>query len=340
WYPAYTIEGLLKLATAVISVVTAIAIWPLIPRALALPSTEMLESRNRDIHELNQKLENRIESLGTLAGGVSHDFNNLLTVIQGNAELLSASIGSEQDRESLTAITEASQRAADLCRQMLAFSGKGHFIFAPVDLNEIVRNLTLAHEPNCTVSWSLSTQDMTIPAAKDQLDQMIHDLALNGLEAINERQVAEGQIVISTWMTDLDQEDFDNAIVDTKTEPGQFAVIEVRDNGIGMHKDLVSRIFDPYYSTKFTGRGLGLSAIQGIVRGHHGCIFVDSEPFKGTAIRVALPVLQPEPSHYKEQPAASDGRLKILVVDDEPQVIELATRFLSKLNADVLTTTD
>lgn len=342
WYPAYAIEGLLKLATAAVSVATAVALWALIPKAVTLPSPKTLQARNEEIQALNEQLTARVDSLGTLAGGVAHDFNNLLTVIKGNAELLVSSVDSGSDKEGLTDIMEASERATQLCRQMLAYSGKGHFMLSPTDLNEVIRNTEVPGDSpsNIHYNYSLSENIKFISAASEQVQQLLVDLVNNAVEAIQERHVNTGEITVATYLGTLDDNDLSKAVTEHSAVPGEFVILEVRDNGIGIHRDTIIRIFDPFYSTKFTGRGLGLSAAQGIVRGHEGCILVDSEPGRGTTFTVAFPVAKSVPASYRAKMPGEGIKPVVLVVDDEKQILELARSYLKRLAFEVVTTSE
>ncbi|HKI73173.1 MAG TPA: histidine kinase dimerization/phospho-acceptor domain-containing protein, partial [Pseudomonadales bacterium] len=263
WYPAYAIEGLIKLATALVSLTTAVVLWPLIPRIAAMPSRQQLEQRNREIENLNSKLQQRIDSLGTLAGGVAHDFNNLLTVIKGHAHLLEQSRERDTINENLQAITIAADRAADVCRQMLAYSGRGHFMLVPTDLNSIVGEVKMSGQSGCNLTYSLSTNLHTIDASAEQMHQLVNDLVNNCIEAIQEAGTAPGEVSIQTYNATLSEADLARAVGNHDMTPGDAVILEVTDNGVGMPPQVIDRLFEPYYSTKFVGRGLGMAAVQG-----------------------------------------------------------------------------
>ncbi|MEX0943100.1 MAG: ATP-binding protein [Pseudomonadales bacterium] len=338
WYPVYYIEGMFKLATALVSVATAILLWPLIPAAIALPSRASIELRNREIEELNRKLQLRIDSLSTLAGGVSHDFNNLLTVIQGNAQLLQDKVTEDEDIESIEAITNAASRAADVCTQMLAYSGRGHFILSATDLNDVITNIRLPADSRCNLTYSLSSTVEPINASESQVKQLVNDLCINAMEAIYESTQEQGEVVISTYKTSLTEQEISRAAFPSSMEPGDVFVLEVKDNGVGMSPQIIDRVFEPYYSTKFTGRGLGMAAVQGIVRGHGASLFIDSTRGIGTTIKVAFPVSPASTIRYRTPSKARPSC--ILVVDDEPEILSLANAYLSRLGIDVLATSD
>lgn len=335
WYPAYVIEGLFKLATGVVSLATAIALWHLIPQALAIPSAQQLEARNQEVRQLNQRLQQRIDSLTTLAGGVSHDFNNMLTVIQGHAQLLEYADLDADERASVDAILESTERATDVCRQMLAYSGRGHFVLSRTDLNEVVSGIDLPAAEHTDITYSLTHAPCEISAAPEQIRQMVNDLVTNAVEAIDSDR---GLIEISTYRDQIDAERLGHAAFEHSLVAGEAVVLEIRDNGVGMPRQVQERIFEPYYSTKFTGRGLGMAAVQGIVRGHGGALFVDSTEHAGTSIKVAFPVKVAESLQYRtpKNPYPS----VVLVVDDEPRVMALARSHLTSLGIRVHATTD
>lgn len=338
WYPAYALEGLIKLATAMVSVTTAIILWPLIPKIAALPTRTQLEQRNREIELLNEQLQRRLDSLSTLAGGVSHDFNNLLTVIKGHAQMLEGPDGGEPRQDNIDAIKDAADRAADVCRQMLAYSGRGHFTLSPTNLNEIVETARIPSSPDCDFKYSLSTTLVEIPGSREQLAQLVTDLCTNAIEAVRDAGHERGVVEVATRIQEFDQAMLDDAVLNQGLMPGTAVVLEVADNGMGMSPEVRDRLFEPYYSTKFTGRGLGMAAVQGIIRGHHGAIFIDTAPGEGTRIRVAFPVTRPNSIQYRK-PMHPAPR-KILVVDDEPGILQLAHDHLQQLDIDVITTSD
>jgi PAS domain S-box-containing protein len=270
----------------------------------------------RDISEQKQMEEQlrqtqKLESLGVLAGGLAHDFNNLLTGIMGNASLALEENRPEVMRSYLGEITSASDRAALLVRQMLAYAGKGRFFVEPVDLSQQIHEIVALIRTSIPRSVELNLAlDSTplIDADKSQLQQLIMNLAINAAEAIGEQP---GTVTIATSHRETNQE--------------TQVIFTVRDTGCGMDETTKARMFDPFFTTKFTGRGLGLAAVMGIIRTHRGTISVDSTPGVGTAVTVVLPAstLQigtPAPEDHSE----ISGFGHILVVDDEDLVRNLA----------------
>ena len=223
-----------------------------------------------------------------MAGGIAHDFNNLLTAILGNASLLAEYL--EGDFQSMASqIVLASERAADLTKQMLAFSGKGAFSVEPIDLNTLLQeNLTFLRSTfsrNIAVELRLSNEPCIIVADRGQMQQIVMNLLINAAEAIGENQ---GKIEIRTALIERPRPK-SSPLLREVVAAGHYALFEVSDNGCGMSPETVKRIFDPFFSTKFTGRGLGLAAVLGIVKGHRGDIEVQSQEEIGTTFQIYMP---------------------------------------------------
>ncbi|HEY7372406.1 MAG TPA: PAS domain-containing protein [Polyangia bacterium] len=306
--------------------------------------------------ELSVLQAQKLESLGVLAGGIAHDFNNLLTTILGNADL--ARMESSPDspaRGFLDDIVRASRRAADLCRQMLAYSGKGHFVIQPISLNELVSEmgelLSVSTSKKATLSHTFAADLPSVLADATQLRQIVMNLITNASEAVGDR---EGTITLRTGALSCDLDYFADAIGDRERHlPGQYVFLEVSDTGVGMDAETLARIFDPFFSTKFAGRGLGLAAVLGIVRGHKGALKVCSTPGKGTTFRVLLPAhgAPAEPGEAKPGKArpgeARPGEARdfhgeglVLIADDEAAVRALARNVLERAGFRVVTAVD
>ncbi len=291
----------------------------------------------RDITErrrLEEKVREtqRLESLGVLAGGVAHDFNNLLTGILGNASLAVDTLPPEHPaRDSLVSVIQASERAAELTRQMLAYAGKGQFIMRPVDVSALVREIVGLVQSSIPrkARLELRLADELPPVSADpaQIQQLVMNLVINGAEALGEKT---GVVEVTTGVEILDEETARARLPRHELTPGAHVVLEVKDTGCGMDSQTLPRIFDPFFTTKFTGRGLGLAAVSGIVRSHRGALEVSSVPGQGTTFRIYLPAAaaaQPEP-----RPAAR----AILIVDDEEIVRRTARSTLEKYGYKVL----
>jgi signal transduction histidine kinase/CheY-like chemotaxis protein len=280
---------------------------------------EALESQLREAQKL--------ESLGLLAGGIAHDFNNLLLGVLGNAAILREDLPAGSPLTGLVEQIElAGQRAATLTRQMLAYSGNTRIQAAPVELSELVEEMATLIAPAVSKRARLELRleremPLTVVGDAGQLSQVVMNLLTNAAESLPD---GAGTVVVSTGLGDAPASAF----------------VEVADTGCGMTAETVSRIFEPFFTTKFTGRGLGLAAVGGIVRSHGGTIEVDSRVGEGSTFRVVLPLADavadpaPEPD---ASPLHATGCARILVVDDEPAVLEVARRILEREGHDVVT---
>ncbi len=299
---------------------------------------ERLEMERALLH--SQKLE----SLGVLAGGIAHDFNNLLAAILGNLELalLDMPQGSAARPETEEAV-RITRRAADLTRQMLAYSGRGLFVVRPLDLASLVReNIGMLRAAvSRTVSLHAPESEGLPPILADagQVQQVVMNLIINASEAIGDR---DGVVSLSFRVRECDIADLALSRLEEKPDPGRFVELEVSDTGCGMDYYTIARLFDPFFTTKFTGRGLGMSAVLGIVRGHGGAITVESLPGRGTTVRVLFPVA---PDSSEMAAAAQPGRTAgpalhlpgaVLVADDEEHVRATTVRILKRLGLRVL----
>ncbi|WP_414663895.1 CHASE domain-containing protein [Horticoccus sp. 23ND18S-11] len=278
--------------------------------------------------ELERKLleGQKLESLGLLAGGIAHDFNNLLSSILGNATMARLSLTPDSPVEGqLRSIESASLRAAELCRQMLAYAGKGRFVVEPTDLTELTDDLlpllkiSIAHQ--ATLRLDLVRGLPPVLADATQIRQIVMNLVLNAADAMTGRT---GEIVVSTGVTHVDAATLAGGAAGAGLPAGEFVFLEVKDAGTGMTPAVMAKIFDPFFTTKFAGRGLGLAAVLGIVRGHSGALLVSSTPDVGTAFRLLLPPLRVKLPAAKRNGDAATREWKpsgnLLVVDDEEQV--------------------
>jgi len=293
----------------------------------------------------------KLESLGVLAGGIAHDFNNLLTAIQGHLELAQQQAGNVAMMCWHTdAALQAVKRATDLTRQMLAYAGKGQFVLQDIDLNELIKEnreiLSTSVSHYVTFDLQLAANLPPIRADAGQIQQVIMNLVINAVEAIGEQP---GTITLRTGVQECDQTYLQRSRLEEKPAPGPYIFVEVSDTGHGMDKSTLERMFEPFFTTKFTGRGLGMSAVQGIVRAHHGAIMVDSQLGRGTTVRVLFPVAQPAASTVtaastaapETEEAPTDATTgTILVIDDEEMVCELLADALCPMCSRVLTAHD
>jgi PAS domain S-box-containing protein len=285
----------------------------------------------------------KLESVGLLAAGVAHDFNNLLVSIMGYASLLRDE-ASDDTRERLDAIIEASGRAADLTRQLLAYAGKGQLAIRPVDLSKLVHQLAALLLTSIPKKVHLREDlDRHLPpvvADSGQVQQIIMNLVLNAADAIPEEQ--SGTIVIRTSAVEVTASDaIPDEISHASVRPGRYVCLEVRDTGSGMDRETRTKIFDPFFTTKFLGRGLGLPAAVGVVKAHRGAIQVTSALGKGSAFRIFLPAAE-DRARAARAPETEDlsGFGMLLVVDDEEIVRRVARAALERFGYKVLTAAD
>jgi PAS domain S-box-containing protein len=283
----------------------------------------------------------KLESLGILAGGIAHDFNNLLTGILGNASLARMDLPPDSPVQAcLEAIETTSQRAAELCKQMLAYSGKGRFVVQRLDLSALVEDTThlvqLSIGKNAALKFNLAADLPAISADTTQMRQIIMNLVINASDALGD---AGGVINLTTGLMHADHAYLTETYLSPSLPDGEYVFLEVSDNGCGMSAETMKKIFDPFFTTKFTGRGLGLAAVLGIVRGHHGALKVYSEPGKGTTFKLLLPRAEGSPedlSKTKSNGTSWRGSGTVLVVDDEEPVRIVAGRILQAIGFDVL----
>jgi PAS domain S-box-containing protein len=252
--------------------------------------------RNRSEEErraLERKLleTQKLESLAVLAGGIAHDFNNLLAIILGNVDLARMELPPDSPAQELLApIAGAIQRATGLTQQMLAYSGKGHFLLELIDLNALLLEM---HEPirtalgeQVTAIYQLAPDLPPIEADPSQIRQIVLNLAINAAEAIGR---SAGTVTIGTGVRSIDRAFLAEAYLAPERVASRYIALDVVDSGSGMDEATLARIFEPFFTTKFMGRGLGLSAVLGIVRGHHGAIRVRSVPRQGARFTILFP---------------------------------------------------
>ena len=319
------------------------------PRQFAVLFSDVTQRRKAE--EERRRLESQIlhaqklESLGVLAGGIAHDFNNILAGIVGYADLAMSDLPpSAPACADIEEIKKAAQRAADLTRQMLAYSGKGKFVVGPVSLSRSIedlrRMLEVSVSKRAVLNYDLAPDLPLIQADASQIDQVLMNLVINASEALGDKG---GAISISTVTVQYTSTDLAAVGCEGDQREGPCVCLEVADTGCGMNRETLERIFDPFFTTKFPGRGLGLAAVHGIVRGHQGAISVSSEPGKGSTFRVLFPIngSRPAPAPTK---SATDrpwrGHGTVLVVDDEEAIRKLSRRMIERIGFSVLTAAD
>lgn len=309
------------------------------------------EQRTSLQHQMLQA--QKLESLGLLAGGIAHDFNNILSAVLGYSELALLSVPKQSSTaENILEIEKAAKRAADLSRQMLAYSGRGKFVIEAIDLNELVRGishlLSVSVSKGVTLQYNLAPGLPPIDGDNAQIQQVVMNLVTNAYEAIGDH---DGIINIVTGSMHCDRKYLMNCTspavpgADGLIKEDTYIYFEVSDTGCGMGKSTIARIFDPFFTTKRTGRGLGLAAVQGIIRGHRGAISISSQPQKGTIFRV----LFPPGTIAASQDGGVDERARIrkfgsgslvLLVDDEEAIRTVGQAMLHRLGFKVVTAAD
>jgi PAS domain S-box-containing protein len=308
-------------------------------------------SLEKQLREENRKIEaqllhvQKLESLGVMAGGIAHDFNNILLAILGNAELALEGLPAEFPvLANILNISKAAQRAADLASQMLAYTGKGLFQIEPIDINalatEMNQLLAVSVSKKAVLHWNPGQNLPLFLGDATQIRQVVMNLVINASEAIGDDG---GAISVTTGVVEVDQEFSAKSWPYGNPVPGSYLCLEVADTGCGMGQATIERLYEPFFTTKFAGRGLGMAAVLGIIRGHKGAITVDSKPDQGTTFRVFLPadhcVTGPAPDQTAPPTPLSDSGI-ILVVDDEEMILALEKETLEKLGYRVLTAPD
>jgi PAS domain S-box-containing protein len=287
----------------------------------------------------------KLESLGILAGGIAHDFNNLLTAILGNLELaaLHAADG-DPVHPYLKNAKATSLRAAELTRQMLAYSGKGVFTVLPLDLSAIAEDmaslLKVSIPKRVNLRFQFAKGLPTIQADPAQIQQVVMNLVTNASEAIGD---AEGEILMTTGSVELSHAETLDLHPGSPIPPGRYVTLSVKDTGCGIPDEVMARIFDPFFTTKFSGRGLGLSAMLGILRAHHAGIGIQSRPGAGSEFRIYFPegaMPGPDEPALPHSSLPVEGQGTILLVDDEAEVRQSAGALLRQAGFQVLEALD
>lgn len=318
-------------------------------------SGQIIESRSiwRDITseleverlELELRLQEaqKMESLALLAGGIAHDFNNMLVAILGNASLSLVELPEESVvRSKIKSIETAAQRAAELTKQLLAYSGSNNHEQSYFDLSKVVEEmghlLTVAISRKVVLNYDLADEPVRVLGDITQVRQIIMNLLTNGSDAIGDRS---GIITIRTGLQAADERYLRDTLIGADLEPGYYGFLEVSDAGIGIAAADQRKMFDPFYSTKSGGHGLGLAAVLGIVRSHKGTLRVYSEPGMGTTIKVLFPAQRYAEETPPEEPIAREANGEhVLLVDDEEHVRAIAKQMLEHYGFKVSTAED
>ena len=284
----------------------------------------------------------KMESLGTMAGSIAHNFNNLLMVVLGNLELAKADLpeGSTAARN-IQRAANASQRAADLSGMMLTYVGQLKKESIPVDLSQtvaaVLKNMDESKMANVTLDLDLADPMPLVTADADQMRQMISGFITNAIEALGKEK---GRVRISSGSMHCDKNYLSTTYLKADMPEGMYAYVAVADTGCGMDTETLGKVFDPFFSTKFTGRGLGMAAVMGIIRSHDGAVTVSSVKNKGSVFTALFPIqgisLRPAEVKIRDDKTVAEGRT-VLLVDDEAMVMDIGSQFLKRLGYSVRT---
>jgi signal transduction histidine kinase/CheY-like chemotaxis protein len=355
WVPAYGLEGVVKIVTAIASISTAILLWPLIPHLLKVPSPaelrltkSMLEAEGQQRREAEARLSHaqKMEAIGQLTGGVAHDFNNLLTVISGNLEIAERTLGrwSDSSRDRLAQLIsrarDGASRASTLTQRLLSFARKQPFNTKVIDVNVLVAGMAdffkRALDENIALEIDGASDLWHVETDPHQLEAALLNLIVNAKDAMP----SGGRLIVETSKAHVDGE---YAKANPDAREGQYVLIAVSDNGMGMDKKIRERAFEPFFSTKETGQGtgLGLSQVYGFARQSGGFAEIHSEVGHGTTVKLFLPrassVLAPterdvENKDVKIGKTPRGNGQWILVVEDDDDVRDFVTDTLTDHN--------
>ncbi len=351
WAPLYGLQGLAKLATAIASIFTAVALWYALPNFLALPSVEQLRHANAALRASQEQLAHaqKMEALGQLTGGIAHDFNNLLQVITAShnaiERLMARGLG-QDIKPPLAAIAKASSTASSLINRMLAFSLRQTLLPRQLNPNQLVAGLeellrrTLG--PEIDLKLRLGEDVRGIICDPSQLESALLNLSINARDAMPQG----GALTIATANRTLAADKLEPGI-----EPGDYVEIEVRDTGVGMSDDVRRHAFEPFFTTKRYGRGtgLGLSQVYGFIKQSGGFVRIESAPGKGTSVQIYLPRNDAPPDFIEttRQPpvesavtASPTRHRRILIVEDQEEVRTQIVDALNEIGCEVLEAPD
>ncbi|MHB1462253.1 MAG: ATP-binding protein [Armatimonadota bacterium] len=304
---------------------------------LSMMEDQRRAEQQRDALEAQIRQQQRLEVVGQMAAGVAHDFNNLMTGIYGFTQFaIEASEDGSSQREDLAEVLALAKRAADLTRQLLAFSRKQTLLITSVDINSLLENMMKMLRriigEQIDISFTPSPEAGIIKADSGQIEQVIMNLAVNARDAMPDG----GRLNISTSIEYVEPEDVPLL---TDVPPGDYVMLTVEDSGCGMAADVCERVFEPFFTTKEFGTGLGLPTVYGIIKQHDGHIWVESELGKGTKFTILLALVEERTAVTAELPdiISPSGRETVLIVEDEEAVSSITARILRRQGYHVLT---
>lgn len=269
------------------------------PLGIVTTCEDLTESKRteaqRERLEVQVRQSQKLESLGVLAGGVAYDLSTVLHGILHNARLVLSNVPPELTtlHEHAAALERDAIRLSDLTNKLLAYSGDPEVETEPLDLNDVVLDMVhvieVSKAANVDLRYDLGTDLPLIAGDATKLRQLINHVTMNASEAIGD---ADGVMTVRTGMRWTNRSYLAGTYLAQEAEPGKYVYLEVSDNGCGMDKDTKARVFDPFFTTKGAGRGLGLAAAMGVVRGHKGVIRIETFPERGTSFVVLLPAIE------------------------------------------------
>lgn len=349
WTPLYGLQGLVKAATAVASVLTAVALWQSLPHFLSLPSAEQLHEANVALSASQERLAHaqKLESLGQLTGGIAHDFNNVLQVIVGSLDLIERQIACGRFGDlmrPLAAIRKAAGSASSLTNRMLAFSRRQTLLPREIEPAKLIMGMeemlrrTLG--PEIDLVLRTSGAHLSVTCDPSQLENALLNLAINAHDAMP----SGGRLTIAAR-----DRRFIADTPDADMQPGDYVEFEVSDTGVGIREETLSRIFEPFFTTKpaGAGTGLGLSQVYGFVKQSGGAVQVDSKFGDGARVRIFLPGHAPQRRQERANPAPDEAAgagsadfRRALVVEDQPDVRVQLVETLTELGCAVIEAAD
>ncbi|MBI2424901.1 MAG: PAS domain S-box protein [Candidatus Hydrogenedentes bacterium] len=303
--------------------------------------SRMTYERQRDALERQIRYSQKLESLGVMASGVAHDFNNLLLCVLGNVDLIRLrNLVLPEAEHNLRNVEQAARQAADLCRQMLAMAGKGQVVIEPIHLGMLAQEmqslLSVSLPRNVSLQCEVAPHLKLMEGDASQIRQILLNLIANAAESM---QGQAGSVRVRLADCECTAKDFASTVVGSALPAGMYVKVEVEDSGAGMSEDTMKRIFDPFYSTKAPGRGLGLAAVLGIVRGHQGALKLSSSPGAGTIFTTYFPVIRGKRVRPLLRPPDLEGWRGsglLLLLDDKEYILSVCTGMLERLGYGVV----